>query len=63
MNLIYPVIFTEVNDKKKTVLVEIPDLNGITEGYGIADAISMAKDYIGTYSLINLIQKFHMLQK
>ena len=47
MNLIYPVIFTEVNDKKKTVLVEIPDLNGITEGYGIADAISMAKDYIG----------------
>ena len=32
MNVIYPVIFTEVNDKKKTVLVEIPDLNGITEG-------------------------------
>ena len=47
MNVIYPVIFTEINDKKKTVLVEIPDLNGITEGYGIADAISMAKDHIG----------------
>ena len=45
--IVYPVIFTETNDKKKTVLVEIPDLKGMTEGFGIADAISMAKDYIG----------------
>ena len=46
MNTIYPVIFTETNEKKKDVLVYIPDLNGITEGKDIADAISMAKDYI-----------------
>jgi uncharacterized protein YcsI (UPF0317 family) len=45
--LIYPVIFTEAKDEKDTVLVFIPDLNGMTEGYGLANAISMAKDYIG----------------
>lgn len=47
MNVIYPAIFTETKDEKNTVLVEIPDLKGMTEGYGIADAIGMAKDYIG----------------
>jgi len=30
--LIYPVIFTETKDEKDTVLVFIPDLNGMTEG-------------------------------
>jgi len=48
MNLIYPVIFTETKDKKSTVLVYIPDLDGSTEGYGIIDAFNMAKDYIGS---------------
>ena len=47
MKVVYPAIFTETNDKKKTILVEIPDIKGMTEGYGITDAISMAKDYIG----------------
>lgn len=47
MNVIYPVIFTETNDKKSTILIEIPDIKGFTEGYGIADAINMAKDFIG----------------
>lgn len=47
MKIIYPVIFTLTGDKKDTVLVEIPDLRGVTEGYGLADAISMARDYIG----------------
>ena len=47
MKVIYPVIFTETNDKENTILVFIPDLNGMTEGYGIEDAIAMAKDYIG----------------
>lgn len=46
MNTIYPVIFTETNDKENPVLVYIPDINGMTEGKDIADAISMAKDYI-----------------
>ncbi len=49
MMQIYPVIFTETKDEKETVLVYIPDINGMTEGYGIYDAFSMAKDYIGNY--------------
>lgn len=48
MNLIYPAIFTETNDKKSTVLVYIPDLQGTTEGYGMINAFNMAKDYIGS---------------
>ena len=47
MNIVYPVIFTETKDEKNTVLVYVPDLDRSTEGYGIADAISMAKDLIG----------------
>lgn len=47
MKLVYPVIFTRTNDKKDTYLVEVPDLNGATEGYGLYDAIIMARDYIG----------------
>lgn len=47
MKIVYPAIFTETKDEKNVVLVEIPDIKGMTEGYGIADAISMAKDYIG----------------
>ena len=47
MKVIYPVIFTETKDKDNTVLVYIPDLDGMTEGHGIEEAISMAKDYIG----------------
>ncbi|MBQ6966705.1 MAG: type II toxin-antitoxin system HicB family antitoxin [Lachnospiraceae bacterium] len=47
MTVVYPVIFTQTKDKKDTYLVEIPDLCGMTEGYGIADALHMARDYIG----------------
>ena len=49
MVLKYPVIFTETGDRKDTYLVEIPDLDGVTEGYGIDDAIEMARDYICSY--------------
>lgn len=45
MAIVYPVVFTETKDG--TVLVYIPDLDGMTEGHGVADAIAMAKDYIG----------------
>lgn len=45
----YPVIFTETKDERGTVLVSIPDLEITTEGFGIDDAISMARDCIGTY--------------
>ena len=51
MTVIYPVIFTPMHDKKDTYLIEIPDLKslsaGVTEGYGLKDAIRMARDYIG----------------
>ena len=47
MTLAYPVVFTQTNDEKDTYLVYIPDMNGVTEGYGFADAIRMARDYIG----------------
>ena len=43
----YPVLLTKTKDTKNTILVEVPDLNIQTEGYGIADAIEMARDAIG----------------
>ena len=44
----YPVIFTDTADEKQTVLVQIPDFNhgGVTEGFGMKDAVLMAQDYI-----------------
>lgn len=47
MKSVYPVIFTQLDDKKETVLVEIPDWSIMTEGYGMADAMYMARDAIG----------------
>ena len=47
MSVFYPVIFTATHDEKDTYLIYIPDLQGMTEGYGIEDAIKMARDYIG----------------
>ena len=47
MTIAYPVVFTQTNDEKDTYLVYIPDMDGSTEGYGLADAIRMARDYIG----------------
>ena len=47
MSIIYPVIFTATHDEKNTYLIYIPDLNGMTEGYGLGDAVNMARDYIG----------------
>ncbi len=47
MRKVYPVIFTPVNDNKDTVLIEVPDLEILTEGYGMADAVNMARDAIG----------------
>ena len=41
---VYPVIFTMVQD---AVLVEIPDLEILTEGKDYADAVEMARDAIG----------------
>ncbi len=47
MKGVYPVIFTMTKDEKDTVLVEVPDLEIFTEGYGVGNAIEMARDAIG----------------
>ena len=47
MKRVYPVIFTQLFDEKDTVLIEVPDLDILTEGFGMADAVEMARDAIG----------------
>lgn len=47
MENVYPVIFTPLNDEKDTVLVEVPDLGILTEGFGMVNAVYMARDAIG----------------
>lgn len=51
---VFPIIITK--DKRSNeypYFVEIPDIDGMTEGRSVADAMEMAKDYIGTFSLEN----------
>ena len=47
MKYAYPVIFTRTEDEKDTILIEVPDLEIMAEGFGVADAIEMARDAIG----------------
>lgn len=47
MKNVYPVIFTPLHDEKDTVLIEVPDMKILTEGYGMVDAVYMARDAIG----------------
>lgn len=44
MKIIYPVIFTPTDD---VVLIEVPDMEILTEGKDLPDAIDMARDAIG----------------
>ncbi|WP_251717286.1 type II toxin-antitoxin system HicB family antitoxin [Lactobacillus agrestimuris] len=56
--VVFPIIISK--DEESTdypYLVNIPDLDGMTEGKDIADAIEMAQDYIGTYSLESELPK------
>lgn len=53
MRQAYPVIFTQIDDKKNIVLIEVPDLELMTEGFGTADAMLMARDAIG----VNIITR------
>lgn len=48
---VFPIIITKDDNSDYPYFVEIPDIDGMTEGKSIADAMEMAKDYIGTYSL------------
>ena len=43
MKSVYPVIFTKVEE---SILVEVPDLEILTEGTDTQDAINMARDAI-----------------
>lgn len=43
MKTVYPVFFTKVED---VILVEVPDLEIVTEGEDMSDAIEMARDAI-----------------
>ena len=43
MRNVYPVLFTKTNDN---ILVEVPDLDILTEGKDMNDAIDMARDAI-----------------
>ncbi|MBR1454879.1 MAG: type II toxin-antitoxin system HicB family antitoxin [Lachnospiraceae bacterium] len=45
MKEVYQVIFTK--QKKGNYLVEVPDLDCLTEGKNLSDAIKMARDVIG----------------
>lgn len=48
MKNVYPVIIKQDDD---CYLVYVPDIDRNTEGYSLYDAIVMARDLIGTYSL------------
>jgi Uncharacterised protein family (UPF0150). len=54
-SLAYQVVisFDEDEESKYKYLTYIPDIEGYTQGESLADAIVMARDYLGTYSLDN----------
>ena len=55
---VFPIIITKSKDEGRyPYFVKIPDIDGMTEGKSIADAMEMAKDYIGTYSLVHVLPK------
>jgi predicted RNase H-like HicB family nuclease len=52
-SIAFPTVIS-FDDQEKSdykYLVYIPDLEGYTQGVSLADAIVMARDYIGTFSL------------
>ena len=46
MKIVYPVRFTFLKYEKDTVLIEVPDFDILSEGYGLSNAIDMARDAI-----------------
>lgn len=48
-NYIYPVYIDKQPDESGYHFVEIPAIDGFTQGSSIANAIEMAEDYIGHY--------------
>ena len=48
MQNVYPVL---ISKDKDYYLVYIPDVDGMTQGNSLYEAMYMARDYLGTYSL------------
>ena len=46
MRYVYPAILTPLNDERNTILIEVPDLELLTEGFGKEDAVRMTQDAI-----------------
>lgn len=44
---VYPIYITIDSDTEYPYFVEIPDVDGYTQGKDLAEAITMARDYIG----------------
>ena len=56
--VVFPIVISkDKDDSEYPYLVSIPDIDGMTEGKDIADAVEMAQDYIGTYSLEDELPK------
>ncbi|CAJ1180582.1 hypothetical protein FD33_GL000242 [Companilactobacillus paralimentarius DSM 13238 = JCM 10415] len=53
MKIVYPIIISKTSDQTVPYFVSIPDIEGMTQGKDIDDAIQMARDYIG----LNIIDK------
>ena len=48
---VFPIIITKDDNSDYPYFAEIPDIHGMTEGKSTADAMDIANDSIGTYSL------------
>lgn len=51
--VVYPIVITPTHESKMPYVVHVPAINRDTEGRSIADAMAMAQDLIGSYSLDN----------
>jgi predicted RNase H-like HicB family nuclease len=52
---IYPIYITVDPNEEYPYFVEIPDVDGFTQGKDLAEAITMARDYIG-FAVIDKLQ-------
>lgn len=51
--VIYPIIITPTDSEDCRYFVEIPDINGFTQGNTIDEALEMARNYIGEMAIDN----------
>ena len=57
MKTVYPIIITETKDRKVPYLVYVPDVDLMTQGTSLSDAIEMAKDVISLAGIEGEITK------